>query len=375
MKILTIGSDRNLFREGSSARERIARYGSIADEYHIVVFSLASQKLTQTKIAENVWAYPTNSSSKFWYVYDAWRLARTLGNFDLVSAQDPFESGLAAFLVVREKKARLQLQLHTDPFTESFSKESKLNRLRMVIARHIIPRADCIRVVSERIKEGLKNSGIGTKVLPDVLPISVDVADIVQAKPVFSLRQKYPQFNFTILMVSRLSKEKRIDLALSAVAGLVVKYPMLGLIIVGEGPERGALETQAEKLGIRDHVVFEGWQEDLISYYKGAGVYLLTSDYEGYGRTLIEAAAAGIPIVTTDVGTAKELFVHKDSVLICEVNTSESIAKYILSVIEDNTLRIRLTINARQKVTEQALGFDEYLQKMKELFANCCRAA
>ena len=54
-------------------------------------------------------------------------------------------------------------------------------------------------------------------------------------------------------------------------------------------------------------MVFEGWQENLISYYKTANLFLLSSNYEGYGMTLLEAAAAGCPIISTDVGIAGEL--------------------------------------------------------------------
>ncbi len=374
MNVLTIGTDRNLFIEGSTARARIAQYGSIVDEYHIIVFSLSSHALTATKIADNVWVYPTNSASKFLYMRDARRVAKTLGNVDLVSAQDPFECGLAASWIAQDKKARLQVQLHTDPFSASFKQESLLNRIRLIIARRVIPKADCIRVVSQRAKRGLQAAGIALKAEPSVLPIFVDVLDIVHAQPTFSLHEKYSQFNFWVLMVSRLTKEKRIDRALDAMTLLAKQYPKLGLVIVGDGPLRQKLAAQAEHNGIKDHVIFEGWQHDLVSYYKTASCYLLTSDYEGYGRTLIEAAASGLPIVTTDVGIVDEYFADNDSALIVRERDVTAIAQRISTLIEDNNTRVRLSYTAKRHVTEHAPTFDGYLAKMKEQFANCCRA-
>ncbi len=374
MNILTIGTDRNLFIEGSSARERIARYGTIADEYHIIVFTKKADALVPVQIAANIWVHPTNSSSKLFYMRDARRVARGLGSYDVVSAQDPFECGLAALWIAQDKKARLHVQLHTDPFSPFFKQESLLNRIRLMIARRVLPKADCIRVVSERIKNGIRSSGLPLKTEPSVLPIFVDVATMADAQPVFSLHEKYPQFNFWVLMVSRLTKEKRIDRALEAMALLAKQYPKLGLMIVGDGPLRGALAAHAAKQGIKDRVIFEGWQDDLVSYYKSASCYLLTSDYEGYGRTLIEAAASDIPIVTTDVGIASEYFVDNESALIVRERDASAIAERISALIEDNSLRVRLSYTAKRRVTEEAPTFDAYLAKMKDQFANCCRA-
>lgn len=374
MNILTIGTDRNLFKEGSAARERIAQYGKVADEYHIIVFSLKKAGFAKTKIAENVWVYPTNSFSKLLYMRGARRVARTLGSFDLVSAQDPFECGLAASWIARDKKAKLHVQLHTDPFSPAFKKESLHNRIRLAIAKKILPKADCVRVVSERIKSGLLASGIILKTEPVILPIFVDVQSIAAAQPTFSLKEKYKQYNFWILMVSRLSKEKRIDRALEAVALLTQHYPKLGLVIVGDGSERARLAATANKLGIKDHVQFEGWQSDLVSYYKTASCYLLTSDYEGYGRTLIEAAAAELPIITTDVGIAQEYFSDTESAFIVQTGDAHSIAEKISKLIEDNNIRVRMSYIAKRRITEGTPTFDEYLQKMKDQFANCCGA-
>jgi glycosyltransferase involved in cell wall biosynthesis len=85
------------------------------------------------------------------------------------------------------------------------------------------------------------------------------------------------------------------------------KIPPVGLVIVGSGSEESELKNLAQKLGIENAVIFEGWQNNLASYYKTCDCFLVTSWYEGYGMTLVEAAAVGTKIVSTDVGIAKEV--------------------------------------------------------------------
>src|SRR3989344_7747161 len=95
-------------------------------------------------------------------------------------------------------------------------------------------------------------------------------------------------------MASRLTSEKNIVLAIEA-----VKDMKLSLLIVGEGPESGYLKGMAT-----GNISFEPYTGDLTSYYKTCDLFLLTSNYEGYGMTLVEAAAAGAKIVSSDVGIA-----------------------------------------------------------------------
>ena len=79
------------------------------------------------------------------------------------------------------------------------------------------------------------------------------------------------------------------------------------MLIVGDGNKKKMLEKKAKDLGIEGSVVFLGWQNDVITYYKTCDIFLSTSWYEGYGLSLVEAHSLGIKVVSTDVGIAKEL--------------------------------------------------------------------
>lgn len=341
--ILMISTDRKVFEENSSVRQRMIEYGGLVDELHIVVFSrrIMNQELRirNEKIAENVWIYPTNSFNRWLYIPDAVRIGKKIirqrsnvkGQM-LVTTQNPFETALAGWRVARAFGVKLQIQIHTDFLSPYFAKESILNKIRVLMAKFLLPRADCIRAVSERIRMSLLNvKGQLSNVF--TLPIFIDAEKIKNAMPSFNLREKYSQFDRIILIASRLSKEKNIGLAIDAMKEIVKKYPKTGLIIVGSGPEESSQRSKVKGQRLDSNIVFEGWQSDTVSYYKTADLFLNTSNYEGYGMSLIEAAISGCPIITTDVGIAPDLKKGGVKISICPVGDKACVTENILATL------------------------------------------
>src|SRR5262245_57568111 len=109
MKILSIGTDRKLFEEGSLVRERQAAYAERLGEINIIVFSLGRRE--PVRFGE-VSVTPTNSRSRLLYGFDAWRIARKLSRPDVVTSQDPFETGLCALFIARMFGTPLHVQVH-----------------------------------------------------------------------------------------------------------------------------------------------------------------------------------------------------------------------------------------------------------------------
>jgi len=223
-----------------------------------------------------------------------------------VSAQDPFETGFAGWRIAKALHAKLHLQIHTDFLSPHFT-YTTLNIVRRALARLLLPKADCVRVVSKRIKSSLKRAGYKLKREPVVLPIFVDIEKLRAGKAQFDLNRRYPQFDRIVLVVSRLEREKNIALGIKAFSAVCKQFPKAGLVIVGEGRERSYLEALSERLNLSHQIIFEGWQEDTFSYYKTADVVLNPSLYEGYGLTALEALACGTPVLSTDVGAAREM--------------------------------------------------------------------
>lgn len=349
MNVLMLSIDDRIFDEGSEVRERLQAYGPLFDSLHVIVFTRRERHAAV--IAPNARLYPAPAAFHpltFLHAYrQGVRILEATGRETVITSQDAF-TNLVAFALRRRFKAPVQVQIHTDFLAPSFRSESFKNRIRYFLYRWSVRRADCIRAVSRRIKDSLKSEVRNPKSEITVLPVFVDTRVIVGAAPAFNLRQKYAGRRPIILMVSRLTREKNIGLALDTFAELAKESPSALLVIVGEGPEREHLEFKIQNLELSRHARLEGWQPDLIPYYKGADFLLVTSRYEGYGRMFVEAAAAGLPIVSTDVGIIGELLKPEESVLI--FRTPEDGRAALLRLLGDHELRTRLRENARRAV-------------------------
>ncbi len=311
-----VSTDRLVLNEKSSVRARMLEYSKLYKELHIIVFS--TKNYEPISIADNCTIYSTNSIVRLNYVSDACKIGKKIlkkvdkDELVLVSCQDVFETALVGKCLANLKKySELLLQIHTDLYSPYFISpkigyiNALINRIRLFISRFTIPHAQVIRVVSNRIADSL----VSRKIDKDriiVKPIDVNVEYIKTTTPSFDLKQKYPQFKKIILMASRIEDEKNIELGIKAMEIVKAQISDIGLVIVGSGKRLESLKRLSYKLKLEDIMVFEGWQTDLVPYYKGCDVFLNTSFYEGYGMVFKEAQAAGCKIVSTDVGIARE---------------------------------------------------------------------
>lgn len=137
-----------------------------------------------------------------------------------------------------------------------------------------------------------------------VSPVYLDPSLWAKPRPLSGPATQY-------LYVGHLEKVKRVDLILKALGKAKAQLPAgWRLTMVGDGPEWGAIEALAAKLGIGGNVVFKGRvprDEGLFRVYQNAHLLLITSYTEGFCRVLVEGMAAGLPVLSTPVGAAPEL--------------------------------------------------------------------
>lgn len=301
-KILAIGSDKNIFDAESASRKRQEAYAKQFGSLGIIVFSRPSDKVQPFERGP-LQGYPTNVRFRILNVWRAVRIARSLARPDVVTAQDPFEAGLIAWFISVFHGTPLHVQVHTDFLSPEFTKLSFMNKVRVFIAGFVLRRASKVRVVSERIRASIQKN-YRLRVPLTVLPVFVDRERIARASASDELKKRLEYFKTKMLVVSRLEKEKNVALAISSFAQGAPEDA--GLIIIGEGRERTALKKLVEALGLRERVLFEG-EQDPAPYYKNSDLVLLPSKYEGYGMVIVEALAAGKPVLCTDVGVAREV--------------------------------------------------------------------
>ena len=310
-KSLVISTDNLLFSKDSDVRRRQEAYAKDWDEVHIVVFGKKDKK--ETVIGHNIWIYPTQNRFRIFRPFKALSIARFIAerrNVRNVSCQDPFETGFVGMQLKRKlKDIYLEYQCHTDPGSPYFIKKSILNIFRMILMKINIPYADHMRVVSNKVRQYFVSLGIKEDII-EVRPIKIDEDEIRNAPITINLKDKYPDFRKIILMASRITEEKNISLAISAMKILIDNGNRdIGLIIVGDGRMKEKLITMCHKLNIDKQVIFLPWanKTELYSMYKTADVFLNTSYFEGYGMSMVEAVAANLRVVSTDVGVARDI--------------------------------------------------------------------
>jgi len=156
-----------------------------------------------------------------------------------------------------------------------------------------------------------------------------------------------------LLFVGRLDPVKSLSTVLEALALSLDLSPALHLIIVGDGPERIRLETQAKTLGVTNMVEFPGNQKDVRRYLQAADMFVLPSITEGISNALLEAMAAGVACLATPVGGNLEVLVQGKYGVLIPVGDANAWAKALTEIGNDPALRAKLGQLARERIFNQ----------------------
>ena len=161
--------------------------------------------------------------------------------------------------------------------------------------------------VSEGVRQfAITHGGLRAEKLR-VIPNGVDAERFASASPVDLSQFGIPAGAWTLVTVGRLTVQKGHDELLGAVAPLLIKDPQMHLLIVGEGPERETLDWLADSFGVSGQVHLPGFQANIPGILKSCQAFVLPSRWEGMPNALLEALAAGLPCIATDVEGVREL--------------------------------------------------------------------
>jgi sugar transferase (PEP-CTERM/EpsH1 system associated) len=155
--------------------------------------------------------------------------------------------------------------------------------------------------------------------------------------------------DFLLIQVARLDYLKDHATAVRALARVVQGLPSARLILVGEGPERQKIVADIERAGMQNHVRLLGLRTDIARLLRAADVFLLTSISEGIPVTLIEAMAAGIPVVSTNVGGIPEVVVDEQTGLLAPSGDDAALAERVLRLRADSLWRKSLAEAGRER--------------------------
>jgi len=362
MKVLMVSLDKGLLGKGElgDVVSRHQEYGQHVEKLDIVVFSRIGFEIN--KISENVIAYPSNSKTKFGYLFDSCRIGKKLfreNQYQLVVTQAPFISGLVGYRLAKKFKAKLLIHFHGDYVkNKEWLKEKWYNFLMVLISKFLAKRADGIRVMSQGIKDKLIDSGVKEdKIKVISTPVSLIKFGNWDEARVADLKNKY-QGKKIILFVSRLTKEKDLPTLLKALVEVKKNFQSFVLLILGDGDQREKWHQLAKEMGLEEEVKFLGKveHEDLVNYYPAAEFVINSSTSESFGKIFVEAAACNKTSVATSTTGSKEIIIDNQTGLLSPVSDSSSLAINILKFLQDDELVQKLGQQAKDSVSKRFDG-------------------
>ena len=361
--VIVLSHAKQLFVKESREKKRIQQYADNFKAYHVIVFTLKKDALPPEVHNGSLHIHGTHTRTKLGALIRAYFIGRNIKKRNpkqawWITSQDPFESALVARLL-RRPRDLLQIQIHGDIFNPYSYQHSLLQRLRVWYAKRAVCQVDSIRVVSRRIKRSVIQRRVPEERIT-VLPIQADLDSFMTAGTQRQYRTDTP---LRLLYVGRLSEEKNIPLLLETCRNLSDHGILYALRIVGSGPLEQELQEQVRSFNISDQVTFVPWTDDVVSHMLWADVFCLTSHHEGWGMVLLEAAATGLPSITTDVGCVGEVLFDQESALVAPVGDTAAYTQATIQLV-DGGLRKQLGQSARAAVQQNTLSTEQYLAQI-----------
>ena len=134
------------------------------------------------------------------------------------------------------------------------------------------------------------------------------------------------------------------------------------LLLAGTGPLEADLRRKADQLGLREHLRFLGFVEDMRAFMQSIDIFLLSSRWEGFGYVLAEAMAAAKPIVAFDVSSNPELVKHGVNGFLAAPFDTGQFAHYLMRLIKDRILRENFGQKGLERV-QREFAFDRVIQE------------
>jgi glycosyltransferase involved in cell wall biosynthesis len=230
--------------------------------------------------------------------------------------------------------------------------------------------------VSKALLEQLRAKGIETekvKVIHNAVP-STYCTEMKDPSQIDALRSELgiPYGRKVILSVGRLSKEKDQISIVEALGELQDSSPPY-LLLVGEGPEKKAILEKSSLLGIKDRVILAGHQEYVAPFYALADVFVISSSSEGSPNVLLEALAAGVPVVATAVGGIPEMVTDGVHALLVQHRNPKHMANSIKKILGSADLAKSLVKNGKMLILDR-FSPEERAQTLSEMYVRILKS-
>lgn len=231
------------------------------------------------------------------------------------------------------------------------SQAGPFTRLVNRVATRVL--ADRVIAVSDRVRKELEDSGIQPSMIT-VIPNGIDLSPYRQkakrtSKAKAADADAQGKRSFLIGTVARLSPEKGIDTLLDAAKIVVTSYPSARFVIAGTGPLERELAQKVRDLRLENCVRMAGFVDNVPGLFSGLDLYVLPSDTEGIPLALLEAMAAGLPVVATRVGGVPEVVVDGVTGFLVPPRQPKALAQAIVRLLVDPDLAKSMGASGRER--------------------------
>lgn len=222
--------------------------------------------------------------------------------------------------------------------------------------------------VSQEVADSIA-AHLGGRVPVQVVKNGIDVArfaPVPEERAALRERLAIPADAPVVGTVAVFRAQKRLDLWLEAAARL---GPATRLLLVGDGPLRAEVEARARSLGLTGRVVFAGLQAEVRPFYGAMDLFMSSSEFEGLPLALLEAMAAGLPVVVTAVGGVPEVVEPGRQGALVPPGDPAALAREAGALLADEALRARLGAAGRERV-RAAFGVERMAAELERLYAS-----
>jgi glycosyltransferase involved in cell wall biosynthesis len=254
------------------------------------------------------------------------------------------------------RRARIVHTYHGHVFEGYFGSPS--TRVFLFIERWLGRRSDALIAISPQVRRDvLQTYGIGSEAHVRLIPLGFDLERLASIAPADRARARaaldLPPGAFVVTTVGRLTAIKCHWLFLDAAVRVSKALPNARFLIVGDGELRADLEAQMARENLGAAVRFLGWRADLETIYAATDVFVLTSRNEGTPVALIEAMAAAVASVSTDVGGVRDVIADPAAGALVPFGDAEALSAAVVRFAESDEARRRAGSAARASVLER----------------------
>lgn len=271
-------------------------------------------------------------------------------NLDLLHVHYAIPHASSAFLAKEMLKGTKDLKVTTTLHGTDITLVG-LEPSFLPLVKFSIEASDGVTAVSRFLKEKtLTNYDINKEI--DVIPNFVDTKlfkprdNDVFRKGLASKGEKL------LIHTSNFRQVKRVQDTILILEKVVKEFPLVKLLLVGDGPERSDCERLSRELGLYDKVRFLGKQEALVDILAASDVFLIPSQSESFGLAALEAMSCGLPVVSSSVGGLPELIKHNESGFIAEFGDIDRMSKYVIELLCNDKKYEMFSQNARKRAVE-----------------------